>query len=154
MNLYCTHRHTYIYIYIYSASEFIFSLLFSFFIHSHFDYWFILCFLVFQFSFFFPFLPSFLFFLHHHLISFFYSLQDLPTSFNLYLSDGKSLQISMTLLSILDDFYHSLVKMVSILFLNFSLPIFFSRFLGTIPRAQTVIGITVTFVSSAFFTAL
>ena len=74
--------------------------------------------------------------------------------FHWSLRGSKSSQISRTLLSILANFRCAAVWIVSILPLISSSPRRFSRLFGTISRASTTIGITVTFMFYSFFVSL
>ena len=67
------------------------------------------------------------------------------------LSDSKSSQVFMTLLSILANFNNAVVYMVSILPLIYNSASLFYKFLRTVPRAPTIICIIVTFIFHAFF---
>ena len=70
------------------------------------------------------------------------------------LSGSKSPQVSRTLLSIPADFSSSVEQIVSILPRISRLFILVFRFLGTVLRALTTVGITVIFLSNSFFTSL
>ena len=72
-------------------------------------------------------------------------------AFHWSLNDSTSLQVSSILLSILADLSNSLVRMVSAcpLLCNSSNPL--SKYLGTVPSASIMIGITVTPMFGSFF---
>ena len=74
--------------------------------------------------------------------------------FHWCLSDSKSPQVFRTLLCILADFSSYVVWMVSILNLIYRSVHFFSRFLEIVPKAPTMIDITVTFVFFYLFSSL
>ena len=67
---------------------------------------------------------------------------------------GSLPQISKTILCVLVDFNHALVWMISTLLLIFCSSSHFSRPSGTVPSAQAIIGITVTFMIHSFFNSL
>ena len=66
----------------------------------------------------------------------------------------ESSQVSRTLLSILDNFNTAIVWIALILPMISTYPSLFSRPLGTISRAPTMIGITVTFMFYSFINSL
>ena len=77
-------------------------------------------------------------------------------SFHWYLRENKTPQVSRTLLSILVNFTCCLVCIVSVL-LSLSSPhphTLFSRHLMAVPRAPTIIYLTVMFIFISFFSSL
>ena len=77
----------------------------------------------------------------------------LTDGFPLILNVSKSPQVTKTLLGIQADFIWVVVWMILILSIISSSSYFFSRYLVTVPRAQSTSGITVTNMFHNFFSA-
>ena len=80
--------------------------------------------------------------------------QHLGVVFHWSLRDSMTPQFFKTLLSILVNLSNAVIRIVLILLLISDSSNSFSRFLGTIPSATTIIGITLTLIFHTFFSSL